>query len=102
MQNLVMWLLFGGGFAVALISLIIASFLRKRTPVKLLCGLAILALVLQSLFWWGVNSLGGHSTGSTSDQLPFLMLGVFLGAAFWILFLLTRNFPRSDDENNVS
>lgn len=97
---MIILLIFGAGFFLAFLFMILASFCGSKISAQVLCTLAFVTLVLQG-GCWGMAAKVGHATGGSSNGVPeFLLIGSFLIAGVWSYALLAKYPPDPDDKDN--
>lgn len=103
-ELLILGLLFGGGFVLALLFLLSATFgARSRARRGVLCGLAFAALVAQGGCWMTAMSIGGATGGGGgSGGLLLAVVVGFLVAFLWTSVLLEKRENDAPQLNSKS
>lgn len=89
-------LLVGGGFVVAVILLVVASFgKRSRVTRGVLCGLAFVALALQGGCWMIATSIGRATGGGGGDGLVVIVMLALIVAVVWACAVMSKGGKES-------
>lgn len=91
-------LLYGGGFAIALIALLIATFRKSRRSRVWLSIVAALALIAQGGCWKIASDIGNATSGAGGSIVGLMMFVGAVALVWSVVLIASGGNPESKNE----